>query len=30
VLVPAILAQGEARGASGAEMLTAYIAGYEV
>jgi len=30
VLVPAILAQGEAGGASGAEMLTAYIAGYEV
>jgi 2-methylcitrate dehydratase PrpD len=30
VLVPAILAQGEATGASGAEMLTAYIAGYEV
>ena len=30
VLVPAILAQGEASGASGAEMLTAYIAGYEV
>src|SRR3974390_336293 len=30
VLVPAILAQGEALGASGAEMLTAYAAGYEV
>ncbi len=30
VLVPAILAQGEAGGVSGAEMLTAYIAGYEV
>jgi 2-methylcitrate dehydratase PrpD len=30
VLVPAILAQGEASGASGAEMLTAYVAGYEV
>jgi len=30
VLVPAILAQGEVSGASGAEMLTAYIAGYEV
>jgi 2-methylcitrate dehydratase PrpD len=30
VLVPAILAQGEAVGASGAELLTAYIAGYEV
>ncbi len=30
VLVPAILAQGEAGGASGAEMLTAYVAGYEV
>jgi len=30
VLVPAILAQGEASGSSGAEMLTAYIAGYEV
>jgi 2-methylcitrate dehydratase PrpD len=29
VLVPAILAQGEAMGASGAELLTAYIAGYE-
>ncbi len=30
VLVPAILAQGEASGASGAEMLTAYIAGFEI
>lgn len=30
VLVPAILAQGEANGSSGAEMLAAYIAGYEV
>jgi 2-methylcitrate dehydratase PrpD len=30
VLVPAILAQGEALGSSGAELLTAYIAGYEV
>jgi 2-methylcitrate dehydratase PrpD len=30
VLVPAILAQGEASGASGAEMLTAYVAGYEI
>ena len=30
VLVPAILAQGEAASASGAEMLTAYVAGYEV
>ncbi len=30
VLVPAILAQGEASGASGAEMLTAYVAGFEV
>jgi 2-methylcitrate dehydratase PrpD len=30
VLVPAILAQGEANGASGAEMLAAYIAGFEV
>ena len=29
-LVPAILAQAEASGASGAEMLTAYVAGYEV
>ncbi len=30
VLVPAILAQAEASGSSGAEMLTAYIAGFEV
>ena len=30
VLVPAILAQGEALGSSGLEMLTAYVAGYEV
>jgi 2-methylcitrate dehydratase PrpD len=30
VLVPAILAQGEALASSGAEMLTAYAAGYEV
>jgi 2-methylcitrate dehydratase PrpD len=30
VLVPAILAQGEANGSSGAEMLTAYVAGFEV
>ena len=30
VLVPAILAQGEASGSSGAEMLTAYVAGFEV
>jgi 2-methylcitrate dehydratase PrpD len=30
VLVPAILAQGEALGSSGAEMLAAYAAGYEV
>ena len=30
VLVPAILAQGEAGGSSGAEMLAAYVAGYEV
>src|SRR5581483_7255308 len=30
VLVPAILAQGEASGSSGAEMLAAYAAGYEV
>ena len=30
VLVPAILAQGEASGSSGAEMLTAYMAGFEV
>ena len=30
VLVPAILAQGEASGSSGADMLAAYIAGFEV
>ena len=30
MLVPAILAQGEASEASGAEMLTAYVAGFEV
>ena len=30
VLVPAILAQGESVGASGSELLTAYVAGYEV
>jgi 2-methylcitrate dehydratase PrpD len=30
VLVPAILAQGEASASSGAEMLTAYVAGFEV
>jgi 2-methylcitrate dehydratase PrpD len=30
VLVPAILAQGEASGSSGGEMLTAYIAGFEI
>ena len=30
VLVPAILAQGEASGASGAQMLAAYVAGFEV
>jgi 2-methylcitrate dehydratase PrpD len=30
VLVPAILAQGEASGSSGAEMLVAYVAGFEV
>jgi len=30
VLVPAIFAQGEVSGSSGAEMLVAYIAGYEV
>jgi len=29
VLVPSIIAQGEALGASGAELLTAYVAGYE-
>jgi 2-methylcitrate dehydratase PrpD len=30
VLVPAILAEGEARGASGRDMIAAYAAGYEV
>jgi 2-methylcitrate dehydratase PrpD len=30
VLVPAILAEGEAVGASGAQMAVAYVAGYEV
>ena len=30
VLVPTIIAQGEAFGASGVELLTAYVAGYEV
>jgi len=30
VLVPAIFAQGEATGSSGAEMLSAYVAGFEV
>jgi 2-methylcitrate dehydratase PrpD len=30
VLVPAILAQAEASGSSGAEMLAGYLAGYEV
>jgi 2-methylcitrate dehydratase PrpD len=30
VLFPAILVEGEAGGTSGAEMLTAYVAGYEV
>ena len=30
VLVPAIIAQGESIGASGSELLTAYVAGYEV
>jgi 2-methylcitrate dehydratase PrpD len=30
VLVPAILAEGESLGASGAELATAYVAGYEV
>jgi 2-methylcitrate dehydratase PrpD len=29
VLVPAILAEGEVRGASGRDMLAAYVAGYE-
>jgi len=30
VLVPAILAQAEVSNSSGAEMLAAYLAGYEV
>src|SRR5262249_4113959 len=30
VLVPAILAQAETSGSSGAQMLTAYVAGFEV
>ncbi|HKD58767.1 MAG TPA: MmgE/PrpD family protein [Hyphomicrobiaceae bacterium] len=30
VLVPAILAEGEVLGSSGAELATAYVAGYEV
>jgi 2-methylcitrate dehydratase PrpD len=30
VLVPAIIAQGEVVGASGADLLAAYVAGYEV
>ncbi len=30
VLVPAILAEGEVLGATGAELATAYVAGYEV
>jgi len=30
VLVPAILAEGEALGSSGADMIAAYVAGYEV
>jgi 2-methylcitrate dehydratase PrpD len=30
VLVPAILAEAEVLGASGAQMATAYVAGYEV
>src|SRR6185312_8438662 len=30
VLVPAILAEGESLGASGAQLATAYVAGYEV
>jgi 2-methylcitrate dehydratase PrpD len=30
VLVPAILAEGEALGSTGAELATAYVAGYEV
>src|SRR3984893_3110040 len=29
VLVPAVLAEGEVRGASGRDMLAAYVAGYE-
>ena len=29
VLVPAILAEGEALGSTGAEMIVAYVAGYE-
>jgi 2-methylcitrate dehydratase PrpD len=29
VLVPAILAEGEALGSSGADLITAYVAGYE-
>ena len=30
VLVPAVLAEGERLGASGEEMIAAYVAGYEV
>jgi 2-methylcitrate dehydratase PrpD len=30
VLVPAILAEGEAQGSTGKEMMTAFVAGYEV
>src|ERR1043166_7334180 len=30
VLVPAILAEGESLGATGAQLATAYVAGYEV
>jgi len=30
ILVPAILAEGEALGASGADMITAYVAGFEL
>jgi 2-methylcitrate dehydratase PrpD len=30
VLVPAIIAEGEALGASGGDMITAYVAGYEI
>lgn len=30
VIVPALIAEGEALGASGAELITAYVAGYEV